>query len=65
MSDKRPYLDELLADPMVQLVIRSSHSAPEEVRMLMLEAGTRGEILDLPPAHVIAAQAKGSGCCAG
>ena len=64
MRDRIETLDELLADPMVQMVIRSSRSRPEEVRSLMLQAGERAPKSDLPPAHVIAATAKTGWCCA-
>ena len=64
MTDKRLTLDELLADPMVQLMITRSRSQPEEVRMLMVEAAERSAGKPgLPPAHVIAAT-RSHWCCA-
>ncbi len=65
MSDTRPTLDELLADPLVQLVIKRSRSGPEEVRLLMQQARERAaRDGKLPPAHVIAAVHGESRCCA-
>ncbi|MDP3898097.1 MAG: hypothetical protein Q8Q62_15620 [Mesorhizobium sp.] len=65
MSDTISTLNELLADPMVQLVIKRSNARPEEVRMLMLQAGDRAASDPaLPPAHVIAAAQKAGWCCA-
>jgi hypothetical protein len=65
MSDTRLTLDELLADPMVQLVIKRSRSGPEDVRLLMQQAGERSARgSDLPPAHVIAAVRCEGRCCA-
>jgi hypothetical protein len=65
MSETRPTLDELLADPLVQLVMKRSHSRPEDVRLLMQQAGERAARRDdLPPAHVIAAVGCEARCCA-
>ncbi|MBZ9676847.1 hypothetical protein [Mesorhizobium sp. ES1-1] len=55
MNDRISTLDELLSDPMVQLVMERDHVRPEQVRMLLERARPRnaGEPV-VPPAHVVA-----------
>jgi hypothetical protein len=61
-------LDELLSDPLVQLVMARDSVRPEELR-LMLErdriraADTGPDTGPVPPAHVIAACEARSLCC--
>ncbi len=49
-------LDEMLADPLVRLVMKSDGVAPQEVRALMRAARERvAPAFLVPPAHVISA----------
>ena len=62
MTDGNSMLDELLDDPLVQLVMARDRVRPEELRVLV-ERAVRGEEPALPP-HVIArAKGPGSICC--
>ncbi|QPC93375.1 hypothetical protein [Mesorhizobium sp. INR15] len=55
MTEGRQTLDELLGDPMIQLVMARDRVRPEEVRMLLERARTPSmEQPHVPPAHVIA-----------
>jgi hypothetical protein len=47
-------LDELLSDPMVQMVMARDQVRPEELRQMLEQDRNRAEE-KLPPAHVIAA----------
>jgi hypothetical protein len=55
MTEGRQTLDELLGDPMIQMVMARDRVRPEEVRML-LERVIRSAVDEpvVPPAHVIA-----------
>jgi hypothetical protein len=55
MNDRINTLDELLADPMIQMVMARDRVHPEQVRML-LERVRRPSVDEpvVPPAHVIA-----------
>jgi len=61
-------LDDLLSDPLVQLVMERDSVRPEEIR-LMLErdrvraADTGSDTGAVPPAHVIAACESRGLCC--
>ena len=46
-------LDELLSDPMVQMVMERDSVRPEHLRMLLERARDRAAAPELPPAHVI------------
>ncbi|CCV13386.1 hypothetical protein [Mesorhizobium sp. STM 4661] len=55
MEDRINTLDELLSDPMVQLVMQRDRVRPEQVRTL-LERARRPAAEEplVPPAHVVA-----------
>jgi hypothetical protein len=57
MTEGIETLDELLSDPMVQLVMTRDRVEPEEVRLLLKRARARARPAkpSLPPAHVIEA----------
>lgn len=55
MTESIETLDELLNDPMVQLVMASDRVRPDEVRLLFKRARMRVAEPSLPPAHVIKA----------
>ena len=56
MIEGRSTLDELLSDPMIQLVMARDRVRPEEVRMLLERDRKRvAERRLVPQAHVIAA----------
>lgn len=61
---KMTTLDELLSDPMVQMVMARDRVRPEDLRA-MLERDRRRACLkaSVPPAHVIAASGSTSLCC--
>ena len=60
MSESINTLDELLNDPMIQLVMERDHVRPAELRMLLERARdraadeTRADLPAMPPAHVVA-----------
>jgi hypothetical protein len=56
MTEATTVLDELLSDPIVQLVMARDRVRPEELRRLLERARRRADQLSLPP-HVIAARA--------
>ncbi len=53
MTEGPNTLDELLSDPMVQLVMARDSVRPEQLRMMLERARDRAEEPKLPPAHVI------------
>lgn len=53
MDEHIETLDELLSDPMVQLVMARDRVRPEEVRLLFKRARIRRTEPSLPPAHVV------------
>ncbi len=58
MTEGIETLDELLSDPMVQLVMTRDRVEPEEIRLLLKRARARARRStkpSLPPAHVIEA----------
>lgn len=55
-------LDELLNDPMVQLVMKRDRVRPEELRLLLIERTGRADEPSLPP-HVIARTPRANICC--
>ena len=62
-ENKKTKLDELLGDPMVQLVMQRDRVRPEELRsMLELDRRRVAEKKMIPPAHVIATCQAGGFC---
>jgi hypothetical protein len=62
MSNGENKLDELLSDPMIQMVMARDRVRPEELRMLLERArGTQEP--SLPPAHMIAQECKARWMC--
>lgn len=60
----RSMLDELLSDPMVQMVMERDRVRPEDLReMLERDRRRRLEKRAVPPAHMIAACRMDSLCC--
>ena len=60
---KTTVLDELLDDPMVQMVMARDSVRPEELRQMLEQHRTDAEEKGLaPPAHVIASCRPGSLC---
>lgn len=55
MIEGKSTLDELLSDPMIQLVMARDHVRPEDVRMMLERDRKRAERRLVPQAHVIAA----------
>lgn len=55
MTERIETLDELLSDPMVQLVMASDRVRPDEVRLLFKRARMRAGGQSLLPPHVIEA----------
>jgi hypothetical protein len=55
MTEGNETLEELLSDPMVQLLMRRDRVRPEEVRLLLKRARARAAEPSVPPAHVIEA----------
>jgi hypothetical protein len=53
MTEGLNTLDELLSDPMVQLVMERDSVRPEHLRLMLERARDRGDEPRLPPAHVI------------
>ncbi len=53
MAEGLNTLDELLSDPMVQMVMERDRVRPEHLRMMLENARDRAEEPKLPPAHVI------------
>ena len=63
MIEGRSTLDELLSDPMIQLVMARDSVRPEDVRMLLERDRKRAaERQMVPQAHVIAACAAERAC---
>ncbi len=57
-------LDDLLSDPLVQLVMARDSVRPEEIRLMLERDRVRAADSDaVPPAHVIAACGSRSLCC--
>ncbi|TIS57901.1 MAG: hypothetical protein E5W93_12515 [Mesorhizobium sp.] len=60
MSESINTLDELLNDPMIQLVMERDRVRPAEIRMLLEKARHRAgddsriDQVSVPPAHVVA-----------
>lgn len=53
MTEGLNTLDELLSDPMVQMVMARDSVRPEQLRMMLERARDRAGVPRLPPAHVI------------
>lgn len=62
MIDGRQTLDELLGEPMIQLLMERDRVRPEEVRMLLERARSRTEEQLVPPPHAIAPNAIAKMC---
>jgi len=57
-------LDDLLSDPLVQMVMARDSVRPEEIRLMLERDRVRAaDPGDVPPAHVIAACESRSLCC--
>ncbi|MCG8270078.1 hypothetical protein MIC97_00925 [Aquamicrobium sp. NLF2-7] len=54
MSAKQSRLDELLDDPMVQLVMQRDRVNPKGLRWMLERARARIEDPSLPPAYMVA-----------
>ena len=52
MSDEHSKLDELLSDPMIQLVMQRDRVNPKGVRWMLERARARTEDPSLPPAYM-------------
>lgn len=53
MTKGHTTLDELLNDPMVQLVMKRDSVRPEHLRVMLERARSPADEVALPPAHVI------------
>lgn len=53
MNERINTLDELLSDPMVQLVMARDRVKPDEVRLHFKRARDRAREPLVPPAHVV------------
>ena len=62
MTDRLDTLDELLNDPLVQMVMKRDNVRPEELRR-SLERARRVRRSPLPPPHVIAEACRRRGVC--
>jgi hypothetical protein len=62
MAEGLNTLDELLGDPMVQLVMERDRVRPEQLRMMLERARDRTEE-PLPPAHIIGKACQGGRLC--
>lgn len=63
MTERGQTLDELLSDPMIQIVMASDNVKAEHVRFLLARAHRRSRDGDgIPPAHVID-NAQRLACC--
>ncbi|MBX3566945.1 MAG: hypothetical protein KF914_02730 [Rhizobiaceae bacterium] len=60
VTHHRSALDDLLDDPLIQLVMKSDRVRPQDVRLVMEQARDRAQDMAIPPAHVIA-----NSCCGG
>jgi hypothetical protein len=63
MSEEKSRLDELLNDPMVQLVMQRDHVNPKGVRWMLERARARAEDPSLPPAYMVARECWEHGIC--
>lgn len=64
MTEATSRLDELLSDPMVQLVMEVDRVDPVNLRRMLEAARKRAEDPTPPPAHVIVACRQWRGACA-
>jgi hypothetical protein len=64
MTETRDTLDELLSDPLIQLVMKRDRVHPDEVRTLLERARDRAEAAFVPPPHIIAQTSGRQGWCA-
>ena len=62
MTEGLNTLDELLSDPLVQLVMERDSVRPEQLRLMLERARDRAEE-SLPPAHVIDRACQGGRLC--
>ncbi len=63
MREEKSRLDELLSDPMVQLVMKRDHINPKGVRWMLERARDRVEDPSLPPAYMVARECWEHGLC--
>lgn len=63
MTDGRQTLEDLLGDPMIQLVMERDRVRPEEVRWLLQRVRDRAEDPSLPPAYVVAKTCRRTWLC--
>lgn len=63
MSDEHSKLDELLSDPMIQLVMQRDRVNPKGVRWMLERARARTEDPSLPPAYMVARDCWEHGLC--
>jgi hypothetical protein len=63
MDEERSRLDELLSDPMVQMVMRRDRVSPKGVRWMLERARDRAEDPSLPPAYMVACECRELGAC--
>jgi hypothetical protein len=61
MTESTLVLDELLSDPMIQMVMARDSVRPEELRRLLLRVRDRAEDPSLPPAYMLAEKTCQSG----
>ncbi len=54
MNEGTQSLDELLGDPMIQMVMARDSVRPEEVRWLLKRVRDREQDPSLPPAYMVA-----------
>lgn len=65
MTEAKDTLDEFLSDPMIQLVMARDRVSPQDVRVLLEGARSRGTTgAPFPPAHVISESCRYEGMCA-
>ena len=63
MSQEKSLLDELLDDPMVQLVMQRDHVNPKGLRWMLEHAHARIGDPSLPPAYMVAPECRETGLC--
>lgn len=63
MSEEKSRLDELLADPMVQLVMQRDRVNPKGLRWMLERARARVDDPSLPLAYMVARECREQGIC--
>lgn len=59
MNEGTQTLDDLLSDPMIQMVMARDSVRPEEVRWLLKRVRDREQDPSLPPAYMLAETCRG------